>query len=53
MQIMGAIGEGEIFLILGGVSLVAASLMIAYVTYRIMKLWASGKLAVKTNAAEV
>ncbi len=53
MQIMGGVGEGEIFTTLGGLALVAASLVIAYITYRVMKLWASGKLAVKTNAAAV
>lgn len=52
MQIMGAIGEGEAFQILGGITLVAASLIIPYITYRIMKLWAKGELAVKTNAAQ-
>ncbi len=51
MQIMGAAAEGEVFRILGGVSLVAATLLIPYITYRVMKLWAKGELAVKTNAA--
>jgi len=53
MQIMGAVGEGEVFLILGGIALVAASLLIPFITYRILKLWAKGQLAVKTNAAQV
>ncbi len=51
MQIMGGKGEGEIFTTLGGIALVAASLLIPYIAYRVMKLWATGKLAVKTNAA--
>ncbi len=53
MQIMGSAGEGEVFRILGGLALVAASLIVPYVTYRIMTLWAKGMLAVKTNASEV
>ena len=51
MQIMGAMGEGEAYRTLGGVSLVAATLLIPWITYRVMKLWAKGDLAVKTNAA--
>ncbi len=52
MQIMGGKGEGEIFATLGAVSLVAASLLIPFIAYRVMNLWATGKLAVKTNAAQ-
>ena len=51
MQIMGAVTGSDLYLTLGGVSLVAATLLIPYITYRVMKLWATGKLAVKTNAA--
>jgi tellurite resistance protein len=38
--------------IAGGVVLVAASLFIPVIAYRVMKAWASGDLAIKTNAAE-
>jgi tellurite resistance protein len=38
--------------IAGGVVLVAASLFIPVIAYRVMKSWASGDLAVKTNASE-
>ena len=52
MQIMASVRDEEVFRILGGVTLVAASLLIPYITWRIMKLWAKGQLAVKTNAAQ-
>ena len=35
----------------GGLVLIAATLFIPVIAYRILKLWASGSLAVKTNAA--
>lgn len=38
--------------IAGGLVLVAASLFIPVIAYRVMKAWASGDLAIKTNAAE-
>lgn len=56
MQVMGAAGhglaDGEVFRILGGLALVAASLLIPFISWKIFKLWSKGVLAVKTNAAE-
>ncbi len=37
--------------IAGGLLLVAATLAIPVIAFRIMKMWAGGQLAVKTNAA--
>ncbi len=44
-------GQGVIGLI-GGALLLAATLIVPIITYRVIKLWASGTLAAKTNAAE-
>lgn len=44
-------GQGAMALLGAGV-LVAASLAIPVIAYRVLKLWAGGMLAVKTNAAE-
>lgn len=56
MQIMGAAGEGpfdgEVFRILGGLALVAATLVIPVITWKILQMWAKGTLAAKTNAAQ-
>ncbi len=56
MQIMGAAGhglwQGEVFRVLGGLTLVAATMIIPVITWKILQLWAKGALAVKTNAAE-
>ncbi len=52
MQIMGAAGHGEVFRILGGLALVAATLIIPVITWKILQLWAKGVLAVKTNAGQ-
>ncbi|AMY69394.1 tellurium resistance protein [Frigidibacter mobilis] len=35
----------------GGLALIAATLVIPPIAFRVMKMWASGQLAVKTNAA--
>ncbi|MCL1627530.1 tellurium resistance protein [Roseibaca sp. V10] len=37
---------------IGGIALVAATLVVPWVAYRVFKLWPGGKLAAKTNAAE-
>ncbi len=44
---------GEPFRLLGGLSLVAATLSIPYIAYRIFKLWAEGKLGPMTNASRI
>ncbi|MBV1869052.1 MAG: tellurium resistance protein [Marinosulfonomonas sp.] len=45
--------DNGLFRILGAVSLVAASIIVPIIAYRIMKLWSTGKLAVITNAARI
>lgn len=52
MQITYLAGGSDIFRLLGGVSLIFATLIIPPIAFRIMKLWAKGVLAVKTNAAQ-
>lgn len=44
---------GEPFRSLAGVALIVATLAIPVIAFRIMKMWASGTLAVKTNASKV
>ena len=44
-------GQGALG-VLGGVLLVAATVVVPVITFRILKLWAAGTLAAKTNAAE-
>lgn len=52
MQMLGSVGDGEVFRILGGLALVAATLGIPVVMWKVVQLWGKGQLAVKTNAAE-
>ncbi|PID35167.1 MAG: tellurium resistance protein [Rhodobacterales bacterium] len=52
MQMLALAGYGEVFRILGGLSLVAATLIIPPIAYKIMQMWAKGTLAAKTNAAQ-
>ncbi|WP_424943253.1 tellurium resistance protein [Aliiroseovarius crassostreae] len=52
MQIAYLAGEGSIFRILGGVTLVLATLIVPPIAVKILKLWAKGVLAAKTNAAQ-
>lgn len=52
MQMLGSVGDGEVFRVLGGLALVAATLGIPVVMWKVGQLWAKGQLAVKTNAAE-
>ena len=49
LHVSGGVGPMGIA---GGVVLVAASLFIPVIAYRVMKAWASGDLAIKTNASE-
>ncbi len=44
---------GEPFRLLGGLGLVAASLVIPYIAYRVLRLWADAKLGPLTNAARI
>lgn len=50
-QLQASAGHGEVFRILGGLGLVAATLIIPVITFKVMQAWAKGQLAVKTNAA--
>lgn len=52
MMLMGSAGEGGVFRLLGGLALVAGTLFIPWVAYKVLQLWAKGQLAVKTNAAK-
>ncbi|NRP12030.1 hypothetical protein XMM379_001956 [Aliiroseovarius sp. xm-m-379] len=52
MQITWLAGGGEVFRLLGGLSLIFATLIVPPIAFRILKLWAKGVLAVKTNAAQ-
>lgn len=49
MLLMG--GQWDGFRVIGILALVAATLMIPAIAYKVIKLWAKGVLAVKTNAA--
>lgn len=51
MMIVGEAGHGEAFRNLGGAMLVAASLFLPWVAWRVMRMWMKGELAAKTNAA--
>lgn len=51
-QIAYLAGQGDIFRVFGGVTLVMATLIIPPIAVKILKLWATGGLAVKTNAAQ-
>ncbi|MDJ0629856.1 MAG: tellurium resistance protein [Rhodobacter sp.] len=44
-------GQGATFRIVGGVTLVAATLLIPWIAAKVLQLWIKGALAVKTNAA--
>lgn len=52
MMIVGEAGYGAAFGNLGGAVLITASLFIPWVAWKVMRQWASGKLAEKTNAAQ-
>lgn len=52
MMMLGSIGDGEVFRILGGLALVAATLTIPGIMWKVVQMWGKGQLAVKTNAAE-
>ena len=45
------VGIGGVWRIPGGIALVAATLIVPWIALRILKMWASGALALKSNAA--
>jgi tellurite resistance protein len=51
MMVLGAAGYGELFRVIGGVALIAATFFIPWVLTKILQLWLKGVLAAKTNAA--
>jgi tellurite resistance protein len=51
MLILAIIGEP--FRVLGGLSLIAATLAVPYISFRIFRLWAEAKLGPLTNAARI
>ncbi|MCI2398214.1 tellurium resistance protein [Aliiroseovarius subalbicans] len=52
MQMLYLAGFGDVFRVLGGLALVAATLIIPVIAWKVMQLWMKGMLAVKTNAAQ-
>ncbi len=46
-----AAGQAQVFYIAGGLSLVAATLIVPPIAFKVVQAWAKGTLAVKTNAA--
>ena len=52
MQMLALAGYGEVFRVLGGLSLVAATLIIPPIAWKVMQMWVKGVLAAKTNAAQ-
>ena len=53
LMMLMIVPHGAAFRILGAVALVAATLLIPWIAYRVMKMWFGGQLAVKTNAASI
>lgn len=51
MMMLAGAGYGEVFRILGGLALVAATFFIPWVAMKVTQMWMKGALAVKTNAA--
>ncbi len=52
MQIAAVSTGSEVLRIIAGLSLVAASLIIPPIVYKVLMMWSKGVLAVKTNAAQ-
>lgn len=52
MMLLDVAGMGGPFRIIGGLALVAATLIIPYLLWKAVQLWSKGQLAVKTNASE-
>ncbi|MCK8483980.1 tellurium resistance protein [Aliiroseovarius sp. S2029] len=51
MQLGAVVNGGDILRIVAGASLVAATLIILPIIYKVVQMWTKGELAVKTNAA--
>lgn len=51
MLALAAAGAGEAFRVAGGVGLVAATLLTAWIAARVLRMWANGSLAARTGAA--
>lgn len=51
--LLAAAGRGQVFLGLGAGVLLLASVLIPFVTYKVVQMWMRGALAAKTNAARV
>lgn len=52
LMMLGAAGFGEIYRYAGGLLLIAATLAIPVIMWKVIQLWSKGVLAVKTNASE-
>lgn len=53
MMLLGSAGMGEPFRYIGGGVLIAATLMIPVVMWKLIQMWSKGVLATKTNASQV
>lgn len=53
LMLILAVSNGGVFRLLGGLSLIAASIIIPIIAFKILKMWAVGPLAVKSNASKV
>ncbi len=53
LMLLLAGSHGGLYRTLGGLALVGASIAIPIIAFKVLKMWSSGPLAVKTNAARV
>ncbi|WP_095589572.1 tellurium resistance protein [Actibacterium ureilyticum] len=51
MQLLASAGQGAGFRLAGGLALVAATLIVPVIAFKVMQIWAKGQLGAKTNAA--
>lgn len=51
MMLLAGAGYGELFRLLGGLALIAATVFIPWVAIKVGQMWLKGGLSVKTNAA--
>ncbi|MGH1367369.1 MAG: tellurium resistance protein [Maritimibacter sp.] len=52
IQLLDGAGMGGPFHVIGGIALIAASLIVPYVLWKVVQMWTKGTLAVKTNASQ-
>ncbi len=52
-MLMLAASYGGVFRLIGGAALIGGTLLIPAIAWRVLKMWGSGMLAIKTNAASV